>query len=185
VSFSHGEIADLARKAGRGAGLAWGAAEELAWAARWLTERALPGPEAASWLLTGADGRSALEAGLALADAAVLPRRLALGVVAAPLLLVPFLSRRAEGGHVVVNAGRWQFHVGADGTDLDGSLGQSADVVLWPKTGSFTTRAAAARVGSIDPAALDSLERLAARTYAPATEASRMQGAGAGVTDND
>jgi len=33
--------------------------------------------------------------------------------------------------------------------------------------------------------ALARLERLARRTYAPATERSRMAGAGAGLTDND
>jgi len=32
---------------------------------------------------------------------------------------------------------------------------------------------------------VDVLIRFAARTYAPATEASRLSGAGAGTTDND
>ena len=36
-----------------------------------------------------------------------------------------------------------------------------------------------------DAATWDRLDRFARRTYAPATEASRLKGAGAGLTDND
>ena len=48
----------------------------------------------------------------------------------------------------------------------------------------------AARPSRYDPArtgdtGLDGLERLARRTYVPASEASRLTGAGAGLTDND
>ena len=41
------------------------------------------------------------------------------------------------------------------------------------------------RVAAVDPSAHARLQSLAEKTYAPASEQSRLLGAGAGLTDND
>jgi len=75
----------------------------------------------------------------------------------------------------------------------EAGLETSADraVLLVDETDCSTSRAVAkvaeiqTRVPDTEAEAIARLEYFAARTYAPATEASRMSGAGAGVTDND
>ena len=53
IDLAHSELRALVTKAARGAGLAWGLAEEAGWAADWLARRSLPaGDWAAIWLAT-------------------------------------------------------------------------------------------------------------------------------------
>jgi hypothetical protein len=114
MSFALNEIEAMGKKAARGAGLAWGIAEEAGKAARWLSAHQLPGPELLSDLLAQNEGRHhadlapasvegtwtassgllcPLIAGAALSDyAAVLwsGRPFELGGTSFPLLLAPY-----------------------------------------------------------------------------------------------
>lgn len=121
--FSLAEIETLSAKAGRGAGLSWGLAEEAGAAARWLAEQGLPGPELLlrhleaydrrPWaevapIIDGGPWRTAdgsalcpIAAGAALSDRAGLPDGpgacgITLDGVATPGLILPFVAFAAE-----------------------------------------------------------------------------------------
>lgn len=190
MTWSLGEVHALAVKAARGAGYSWGLAEEAGYALRWLAARGLPGPAALAALLRGscaAEGpcpRCPLAQGAAIADLGeVPPDRFASRY---PLLLVPFAARLAQpvtlrwdGAAVSVSQGEVRF----EGETV---LAPTAECTVAP--GSEIGREPAKRVTRVPASArmeLDILTRLAARTYAPATDASRLAGAGAGTTDND
>lgn len=57
MSFALNEVEATANKAARGAGMAWGIAEEAGKATRWLASRGLPGPELLLALLERNDNR--------------------------------------------------------------------------------------------------------------------------------
>jgi hypothetical protein len=61
--------------------------------------------------------------------------------------------------------------------DSEGALLKASSSELWPVV-------LHSRV-SVDLICLESLKQYAHRTYAPATEQSRLSGAGAGTSDND
>ena len=190
MTWSLGEVQVLTVKAARGAGYSWGLAEEAGYALRWLAARGMPGPAALAGLLGGAcaaEGpcpRCPLAQGAAMADLGELPsERFALRY---PLLLVPFAARLAQpvtlrwdGAAVSVSQGE----VMVKGETV---LAPAADCTFAPGSGIGGTPAQrVSRVPDSARAELDILTRLAARIYAPATEASRLAGAGAGTTDND
>lgn len=190
VDMAHSELRGLVIKAARGAGLAWGLAEEAGWAAEWLARRSLPaGDWAAAWLAAVVEGRSdSVSFGVALAD------RMASGGgplapvtvpdgLAAPGYILPFLHLVAtEHGAVEVAAGPARVvRVDADGTVLFGP--------------SWSDRPDGWRIGAALPAQdgaravvsqslLDCLEGLALRTTVPASEGSRRD-AGSATSDND
>ena len=178
VRYALAEIEAQARKATRGAGYAWGLAEEAGKAVRWLSARGMPGAEALADLLAETDGlpygalrpldpdashwrgESALcplIAGAALGDFRPDPLP-SLGPMRQPLLLTPFAARL---GCVV-----------EDGSPL--RLVRTGDAM------PAATQAAA----RVEAAAWAALDALAHRTYVPASAASRA-GAGAGGTDED
>lgn len=120
IDCSVNEIEGTARRAARGAGLAWGLAEEAAKAARWLAARKLPcvpllvgllrqndgvphhelAPLVSDHEWSAAGGRDLcpLIAGTALndhADRIAAGGAVTLAAVSHPLLLVPFLGRAA------------------------------------------------------------------------------------------
>jgi len=117
VRLSLSEINALCFKAARGAGFAWGEAEEAGWAAAWLTRAGLAGPSLIlAWLRdtatlarpAPAPGRwgaqtaphCPLRTGIALADFAGLPEGpdaypLTIAAVAHPLVTLPFVARAA------------------------------------------------------------------------------------------
>lgn len=208
------EIDALGRKAARGAGFEWGLAEEAGRAARWLAAYRLPGPEALLHALRIVDGATAAHApqpdradwqaevaplcpiatGAALSDRA---RDIAGGAerplapVAVPLLLVPFLCRAARDLNVTLILSSAETPVVAtpDGPvapDLDWLSGDSAED-LRVTAGHGTPGGAMRPCADPWPVAVETwraLDRLAYRTYAPASESSRA-GAGAGTRDND
>lgn len=209
------EIDAMGRKAARGAGFAWGLAEEAGRAARWLAAWGLPGPEALLAALQAMDGAVGAHAprpdgpawkaeagtlcpiatGAALSDRAAEIRdgaEIRLGPVLFPLLVLPALCRAAR--------------------DLDFAIelrGAAFVAVATPDGPAAADRAPieAARIEGLSVARADgsphpavphrsdawrvsvetwrALDRFAHRTYAPATEASRRAGAGAGVRDTD
>ena len=70
IDLSHSELRSLITKAARGAGLAWGLAEEAGWAAEWLARRGFPAADwAAHWLSSAvAGGPTPVALGAALAE---------------------------------------------------------------------------------------------------------------------
>lgn len=156
--------------------------------------------EAAPHLLSGpwraVDGDLCpLLAGSALSDLAselADGRVFELETVAYPALLAPYAAFAAQATGCSVNLS-WDetgLLVSSDGVVVEGSR----DGIEAPRTGHVTCRKSTTR--DLTPApgrngrAVDAktwtvLGELAQRTFAPATEASRLAGAGAGLTDND
>ncbi|WP_306045647.1 DUF3726 domain-containing protein [Nioella sp. MMSF_3534] len=211
MTWSLNEIEALSRKAARGAGYSWGLAEEAGRAVRWLEARGLPGaqalvdhlkrvdgqdlasftPDADDW--TAPDGTACpILAGTMLADgmAGSGPDPITLPDLASPLLLLPFLSwmATAQGRTVGIGVADTAVTLSPEGT-----LTQTKDIpspVSAPVTLRFGVDPAGDTVAeglrsacSADTVA--ALNSFAHRTYAPATEESRLAGAGAGLTDND
>ncbi|RMH40079.1 MAG: DUF3726 domain-containing protein [Alphaproteobacteria bacterium] len=211
MTFSLGEVEAVARKAARGAGYSWGMAEEAGRAARWLCAAGLDGAGLLAEALAAADGTDPAElapralddwrgpsgrlcplmAGAALSDAVAFWKEtgVTMAGVTVPALVLPFaaMAARASGANVTV---RWaDVTAVTDGRAL--SLCGAANLPTGPadvsvSAGGAMTAPLAARTRAT-PRAEDwaALNALAARTYAPATEESRMKGAGAGLTDND
>lgn len=195
------EIDAMGRKAARGAGLAWGLAEEAGRAARWLAAHGQPGPEALLAALEAmegdppahapdADWRAAaalcpVRTGAAFCDRMALgPVRL--GPMIEPLLLVPFLCRaaRASGAAFALRGESIRLVATPAGPVCDGwkALRQTARLTLEPSAAEGQSRAAGPGPGPwrVDVETWRRLERLARRTYVPASKASRA-GAGAGT----
>jgi hypothetical protein len=210
MTLSLGEIESLSLKASRGAGFEWGLAEEAGKAVRWLVRLGLPGPELLAAHLTQIAGKDhaqlrprpaaghwrpagellcPLITGAALSDhSALLPEQLMLGPVLHPLLLAPFVARVADrlGWPLALEWSGTQIVCGLHGFGIKGdpmaAIAREASIA--PTADEPESLPSAAR-RSIDPAVLGVLQQLAHRTYVPATEASRLAGAGAGTSDND
>lgn len=203
--YALAEIDAQCRKAARGAGCPWGLAEEAGKAARWLSTYGLPGAEALAELLgeprncrcAGGDGtgpQCALPLGAMLCDRAEAIARkggFTAQNVARPLLLLPQIGRAAE-------ALRRSYALEWDGfrfvTMPEGIAIHRAENLNPVSVAEITCVPSEAEpilirpgIGSriVEPIAWAMLERLAHKTYVPATAASRSAGAGAGLTDND
>ena len=186
MSWSLGEVHDLCLKATRGAGYSWGMAEEAGWAVRWLAERGLPGPKALAGLIAARDGVCPVGLGASIADFGQPDLAANAGRIAQPLLLLPFVARRAaEGSAFEVTLGDVPAVIWADGARIDGDCPPEAEVTISGTVPAPDGAPSRTRVEVIAGDALQVLNDFAGRTYAPATEESRMRGAGAGVTDND
>lgn len=211
MTWSLNEIEALAKKAARGAGFTWGQAEEVGQAIRWLEARGLPGARTLADYLTwwDKDGSAQMRpdldadpvtapggaicpvlAGLMLSDGLGQRQRLVLESLRAPLLLLPFLSAtataRATG--IGMKLGGVGLHLSPDGTLHATALPESDSMARVALAFGAAPEGDAIPVGlrSACPAdAVNVLNTFAARTYAPATEESRLAGAGAGLTDND
>lgn len=179
MSWSIGEIGVLTVKAARGAGLSWGEAEEFGWAVRWLARAGLPGVEAAADCLTAPGRACPVALGLSVADRGDAGHLSSSGPVMRPILILPFLARLADSEHAVA--------VTVDGIPCTVARGGVAGAAALPPEGVVLPAGHApvpvvppplTRIAAISPAALGILDDLSARTYAPATEASRRLGAG-------
>lgn len=205
------EMQATARKASRGFGVPWGLADEAGWAVRTLCAIGVDGCAA---LLANIDNTSQIgpegtapltltdtwqaapgpicpiTAGIALADSPHLgaARPLALDRVVAAPILIPFAMRAATQAKAPVT-----LHLGAaclvtNGTHVSGDV---AELSLKPVPVSFSPGGEITTPCPLHtrarPLAADwaRLEALAANTYAPDTEESRLRGAGAGLSDND
>lgn len=190
MTHSLNEITAEARKATRGAGHDWGIADETGRAIRWLCAQGVDGCHLLAQCLNDPKAQaSPLLAGPSLTDRA---RALTLPHtsedVAFPALMLPFAATlaRLRGHPLSVTWPGFHARLSADTLDIhDGEtlMTRQASVTLAPseapKDRPMLTRA------SPDPDDWKALTRLARRTYAPASEASRLSGAGAGLTDND
>ena len=209
MSFSLNEIEATAKRAARGAGYTWGHAEEAGKATRWLCAHGLDGVEALASLLhrnlaqapekhapcisgetwTGTDVLCPLATGCTLSDSAEIlgAAPVTLTNVTAPTLLLPFASNVAR----ILNRGV--------SITIDGAQAQTDGIAL-RLTGAIPDQAQSITVrlaevtpppqrlqsrATPDPAAWSVLTHFAHFTYAPATEESRLRGAGAGLSDND
>ncbi|WP_027258059.1 DUF3726 domain-containing protein [Leisingera aquimarina] len=215
MNHSLNEIEAMCKRAARGAGLSWGLAEEAAKGTRWLSSFGFPGAELLAALLelndrlppadfapsalTGVwsapSGRmSPLIAGAALSDCAVQlmdAGRIEMERVCVPLLLVPFAAGAALRLETPVAVEWAGVYLATDGRQLcargapDAYTAMLADKVAFSTPAEMTDRREPVLRGSAPAEAWDRLGVLAHRTYAPATEASRLRGAGAGLSDND
>lgn len=209
MTYALNEVQALAKKAARGAGYSWGMAEEAAFAVQWLCARDQDGCGALAGCLTMADGMAftdvapameganwsgsagwlcPLATGAALADrASGLRHGISAGKTIRPLLLLPFAGLIASDLQCVIVVDWVQGQAATNGTLLSlteppPKIAQSVRVGPGGMTGQVTARTTRA---SPSNEAWACLESFAHRTYAPATEASRLSGAGAGLTDND
>ena len=213
-NLSLNEINGIANKAARGAGMAWGLAEEAGKAARWLALRRLPALPLLADHLEANDGRdyAALrpvdEAGVwrspsghlcpLVVGCALLDRRLDLaegrvvetGAIAHPLLLLPAVARAVDEAPLALAWKGVDLWVGPQGLFVrGGDLSPAASP--WSRCGPAPADPPAApslppRDGPVpvDETTLARLAALALRTYVPASAVSR-KGAGAGTGDND
>ncbi len=200
VSRTLSEIRATCTKAARGAGCDWGMAEEAGLAARILESHDLPGVRVLARLLSeGAGCTSCRVAGSAcgLRALAALSDRLPFlddalpcGPVRAPLLLAaPVILLAREQGAAYTLA--WEGAVlrcTPEGVSAKGNVDapRAASVSLEPAPGSpATPRAPDWRGRGVAAGDWDTLERLAARTLVPETEASRARGAGPAAAATD
>jgi hypothetical protein len=196
------EIESLATKAARGVGLAWGMAEEVGFAARWLAVHDLDGVAAVDALLALPDDRRGgvacpIDAGTRLSGGSVRELPWTSQELASPLLLLPFAAQLADNLRAVLimawDGALIEIMPGVDGGQVavGGDLSARRAVVLIEyraRSGDSGTRALRnPRPGErmVDDAAWARLSVLEARTYVPASTRSRESGAGAGLIDND
>ena len=206
MTFSLNEVQAMARKATRGAGYGWGLADEAGLAVRWLCAMGCDGCGALARVLDQVDRLARpvsgdrgwiaeagvlcpLQTGTALSDHALMLQQdtVRVGRVLEPVLILPFLasaSRRLR-QPLVLRASGVMAVTDATGLSLDAEMpGEAADLAVCLGTMPQALRSPATRAA---PQMSDwaMLERLAHRTYAPATEESRARGAGAGgLSDN-
>lgn len=190
MSWSIGEIASLSIKATRGAGLAWGTAEEAGWALRCLARSGLPGAEALAARLQMTHGACPLGIGMAVCDSGDIEALERAGPIVSPLLVLPFLSSLAAPGRAL------KIGIGEHGAPVSAHVSAQGIVTAYRSCEPALMRVIGdhdqpvqgrplTRIADIAPEALTDLTYFASKTYAPATEASRLSGAGAGLTDND
>lgn len=197
MTWSLNEIEALARKAARGSGYSWGVAEEAGAAVRWLEARGLSGTGALCHLLNARAGAPdgaccSLSAGIALTDAGEMPALpgLRIGPVLSPMLLLPFVAWLADKAKQ-----RISLRCGNEDAGVTLDCGALCDADMdWQRCGAVLLLPGATRTGARrDPAnratcgadRVAALSAFAGLTYAPATEESRLAGAGAGVSDTD
>ncbi|TQV78559.1 DUF3726 domain-containing protein [Denitrobaculum tricleocarpae] len=209
------EIDAMGRKAARGAGFTWGMAEEAGRAARWLAAYRLPGPEALVAVLNevdaavpehapridgdvwhcNAEALCPIASGAALSDRAktiVQGGSFRLGPVIWPVLVVPFLCRAARDLDCAMTLRGGDFLVHATS---EGPVARDWWAVTVPLSRELLVTRIMETPGELRRPGSDAhvlpvelwrrLDHFAQRTYAPATEASRRAGAGAGLIDRD
>ncbi len=200
MKVSLNEIEQTVLKAARGAGLAWGEAEDVAAAARWLAWQRMEWLERLVGVLeTYSEQRETNESAIFLAAKLSDDAALEHGVTVAAASDVAWLCAHAAAQavaaqrFVAVRAGEGAVAIDPHGAIAarEGALPEAATttvarVLYIGDAGegcAAETPSVGARVVGID--FWRRLEDLAAITYVPASETSRMSGAGAGTSDND
>ncbi len=209
MRHSLNEIEVTLRKATVGSGIPVGLGEDIGRAAAWLSARGLDGAAAGLTAIqsgtepclgtVSANGDVSFEnARIAFCGPSAVDFLIAggkgvtvrLGGVDAPLLMIGFagVAARLYGVDIKVESGSgkavYLTPEGALGTP-EGDL--SSDLVLSLESSDQPGGAGAASAAGIDvdAAVWNQIAALAQKTYVPESEASRLQGAGAGLTDND
>ena len=191
MDLSMNEVEAQARKAAKGAGYSWGEADEVGKAVRWLSARGLDGSHHLALLFskTVTPEICPIRFGIQISDTAtnlaVCPARS--GLLAEPMLALPFVAFAAEQTQqsYQIRTETWSVIVDAAGLE---QIGRAPDRVDWLEVSVTAQRPQPLSVKSRAHPNADSwatLTRFAHLTYAPATEESRLRGAGAGLSDND
>ena len=202
------EVEATAKKGARGAGFDWGVAEEAGRAARWLCSNGLGGcGHLARYLERASDTpcfapnqldgpwRSnrghlcPLRTGAALSDLALRLRQqpVEMQSIASPARLLPFAAWAALALDRNVTLSMGAIEVVTDGVRVSlTALEIPADSDVRVKLGGDLAQPLAHYSRAAPhPENWKRLNALAHKTYAPATEESRLLGAGAGLSDND
>lgn len=181
------EVTATGRKAAKGAGYSWGLADEAGRATAWLWQHGIDGITALADVLdAGSPETCPIYIGTGLCDAPP-EKTVAFEGVHSPILLLSFAAELSK-----ITQRSYQL------TFAKAVFSTSPDAMYC--TNSATVTQATARF-SCDPVSGEQLvpvprrqapaqawARLGAwehKTYAPASEASRLAGAGAGLSDND
>ena len=205
ISWSLGETAALATKAARGAGMPWGLADETGIAVSWLHAQGIPGLAALCRYLKWRDngsvtqwpGRPAgkscycpIALGTAYMDGA-LPATIKIENVREPVLMLPFIAKRNTEQPMQVDLGDMSIYLSKEGVFspyLNTALlinQANCTINQATETGAMTPYELTQRVPSYFFGCVAILNEFAKKTYAPATDESRIAGAGAGLNDND
>ena len=181
------EVTSTARKAAKGVGYTWGHADDAGRATAWLWGHGIDGITALSQLLKNTEPSTCpIRIGTRFCDA---PPSTAITFpeVQSPILLLSFAAELAKiiEADVALTIGEIPYSA-----SVKGMFGQTeghpvrakVTLALAPATGPHL---ALVSRRTAPTAAWEALNVFAHKTYAPATEASRLAGAGAGVTDND
>lgn len=195
MGWSLNEVRSLAVKAARGAGMSWGLSEEAGFSVHWLQRFGMPGALALSqYLQSSENGRFSgsaavcpLATGVAISDG-IYNAEMNQQAVRHPILIIPFMAVASQPSlkiqfdgveATVSKQGFYSKHpASAFLTDL-------ADVSTCFVDENPDNTNLLSRVPISAADAMAALTHFAQRTYAPATEASRLAGAGAGLSDND
>lgn len=211
--FSANETQSIVRKAAIGMGYDVGVAEDLGKAAVWLCVRNFDGAQTV--LRSIADGPSQTftrdsardseceylvfkglqiaTGGPGIVDIAAsgeLPVKIELQGVKFPLLLLGLagICAGSYGIDITIAAEDGSAAISTDGTAIRGIVPpDGVDLTLTCQLGDAGAARAAYPITTFtcDDETWNSLSKLAAKTYVPASEVSREKGAGAGLTDND
>ncbi|MFY0310433.1 DUF3726 domain-containing protein [Leisingera sp. D0M16] len=209
MSYALNEVEATAKRAARGAGYDWGLAEEAAKATRWLCAQGLDGAAVLAGLLEAGYAAELqshvpqslegdwqaesplcpLATGAALSDCAgrLQVLTLAIGPVSRPAMILPFaaMAARQLGACVTVEGEGFQAVTDGIGLHCEGTLPETAAQLTIRAAGSLAKASPSCTRAEPEEAAWAVLNRFAHKTYAPATEESRLLGAGAGLSDND
>lgn len=198
MSWSLGEIRALSVKAARGAGMDWGMAEEAGFVVQWLEEHGLNGVTALAQYLSRVhrddqyhDECCPLRLGCMVSD--MNNWELLEGKVChEPMLLIPFITNVIKDETLLMSWGDIKVLIHVNGVKTDDSellvsrpsiSKQNLSIKLVDaryEVSNYKTR-----VDENEASYVAILNALAHKVYAPATEASRLSGAGAGLNDND
>lgn len=198
MSWSLGEIRALSIKAARGAGMDWGVAEEAGFAVQWLEASGLNGVKALSQYLSRVhrddvynDEACPLKLGCMISDTN--SWEYAEGKQChEPMLLIPFIASVIKNESLLLSWAGINAIINHNGVKTDDvetlvSRPSASKQSIQIKQNNTPCRVLSrkTRVSEDDASYVAILNALAHKVYAPATEASRLSGAGAGLNDND
>jgi hypothetical protein len=192
MSHSLNEFEALCKKAAKGSGFFWGHAEEAGRAARLLSRSGIDNGSLLLVALEHFDENCSLWIGPALCDAGLnLDSECELEKVRAPGILLAFLNIMVADNEICLEIEWTGFKatISAEGIfcdQLEAATVDVADRVIIRRVKNVTGVPLSVHSrAKIPKKTIEKLLELAGRTYAPATEASRLAGAGAGLSDND
>ena len=193
MNLSLNELSSLIKTASKGAGYSWGIAEEAAFAAKWLAQQGHDAASSAERLFSKNCVKPCagcpLHLGARLIDTAhsFPDEGRVLKDVSQPILLLPFVAQLASllDTNFAVQIDDVTVYVSQHGLELPDALPDHSAICVVQKTHQDVRQIDLAARAMTDATTVETLRQFAAKTHAPATEASRLLGAGSGLSDND
>lgn len=209
MNYALNEVEAMAKRASRGAGYPWGLAEEAAKATRWLCAQHVDGCAELAGLLEadlaatlrdhrpttldkdwqGQGALCPLSTGATLSDFAARAAQepVIMRAVMRPALLLPFTAyvARKTGGCFTITCEGSVAITDGQSLELARPFPSNAETLTIRAGGHLIDQPAWASRATPAAGVWNTLSQLAHRTYAPATEESRLLGAGSGLSDND